>query len=276
MSVRDKRALVEPKLIDISVTRQCELLGIARSGLYYRPLSEPDENLVLLRILDETYTKYPYFGSRRMTYWLRNLGYCINRKRIIRLMQKLGLATIYPGPKTSKSNPEHKVYPYLLRDIQVKSINHVWSTDITYIRLRSGFIYLTAVIDWYSRYVLSWEISNTLDSDFCISALDRAFRIGKPVIFNTDQGSQYTSHDFTGRLISEGIQISMDGRGRALDNIFVERLWRCLKYEEVYLKDYESVRQATEELGNYFNFYNELRPHQSLGYKTPSRIYHCK
>ena len=273
MTVKEKLALVEPNQSGISLTRQCELLGVSRSGLYYRPAAVSDENLALLHVLDEAYTKYPFFGSRRMTHWVRGLGYPVNRKRIVRLMQELGLAAIYPGPRTSIPNPEHKVYPYLLRNVPIVSVNQVWSCDITYIRLRGGFIYLTAIIDWYSRYVLAWEASNTLDSGFCVAALERALRIATPGIFNTDQGSQFTSRDFSGCLLDAGVQISMDGRGRALDNIFVERLWRSIKYEEVYLKDYQSMAHAVEELGQYFTFYNELRQHQSLGYLTPSQVY---
>jgi putative transposase len=265
--------LVEPNQPGISLTRQCELLGVARSGLYYNPVPMSDENLTLLHVLDELYTEYPFFGTRRMTHWLRNLGYSVNRKRIVRLMRELGLVAIYPGPRTTVPNSEHKVYPYLLRNVPILSVNHVWSTDITYIRLRGGFIYLTAIIDLYSRYVIAWEVSNTLESGFCVSALERALRIATPEIFNTDQGSQFTSRDFSGLLLDAGVQISMDGRGRALDNIFVERLWRSIKHEEVYLKDYQSMAHAVEELGRYFTFYNELRQHQALDYKTPGHVY---
>lgn len=273
MSAEYKRTLVDSGQPGISLTRQCELLGIARSGLYYVPVPMSVENLTLLRVLDEVYTKYPFFGTRRMTHWVRDLGHPVNRKRIVRLMQELGLEAIYPGPRTTIPNLEHKVYPYLLRDVLITSVNQVWSTDITYIRLQGGFIYLTVVIDWHSRYVLAWEVSNTLDGSFCVSALERALRIATPEIFNSDQGSQFTSRDFSGRLLDAGVQISMDGRGRALDNIFVERLWRSIKYEEVYLKDYQSMDHAVEELGRYFTFYNELRQHQSLDYKTPGYVY---
>lgn len=265
--------MVESNQSGISLTRQCELLGVARSGLYYSPAPMSNENLTLLHVLDEVYTKYPFYGARRMMHWVRDLGYSVNRKRIVRLMRELGLVAIYPGPRTTIPNPDHKVYPYLLRDVPITSVNQVWSADITYIRMRGGFIYLTAVIDWYSRYVLAWEVSNTLESGFCVSALERALRIATPVIFNTDQGSQFTSRDFSGHLLDAGVQISMDGRGRALDNIFVERLWRSVKYEEVYLKDYQSMAHAVEELGRYFSFYNELRQHQSLDYQTPGHVY---
>jgi len=208
-----------------------------------------------------------------MTVELRTLGYLVNRKRVGRLMRVLGLVAISPGPRTTIPHPGHTVYPYLLRGVAITAVNQVWSTDITYIRLQSGFVYLTAVLDWYSRYVLAWELSNTLEGAFCLSVLDRALRVATPQIFNTDQGAQYTSTDFTGRLQEAGVRISMDGRGRALDNIFVERLWRSVKYEDVYLKDYASMRQAVDGLGAYWHFYNTRRPHQSLGYRTPSVVY---
>jgi len=208
-----------------------------------------------------------------MTVWLRTQGHTVNKKRVARLLRTLGLETLYPKPKTSAPAPENRVYPYLLRGLSVVRANQVWSTDITYIRMPAGFLYLTAVLDWYSRFVLSWEVSVTLDTDFCLSALDRALRQATPQIFNSDQGCQFTSQDFTGRLLSADIQISMDGRGRALDNIFVERLWRTVKYEEVYLKEYASVPEAVESLGAYFRFYNQERPHQALGYRTPEVVY---
>jgi len=268
-----KRALVAPHHPKISQRRQCVLLGVARSGLYYQPVALSPETVALLHALDTVYTAYPFLGSRRMTHWLGTLGYAVNRKRVRRLMRVLGLAALYPGPRTTIPQPGHRVYPYLLRGQTITAVDHVWSTDITDIRVRGGFVYLTAVMDWASRYVLSWELSNTLEGAFCLSALDRALRIGRPRIFNTDQGSQYTSTDFTGRLLAAGVQISMDGRGRALDNIFVERLWRSVKYEDVYLKDYPSMGHAVEGLGAYFRFYNTLRPHQALGYQTPSAVY---
>lgn len=258
-----------------SIQRQCELLGVSRSGVYYERVGESEENLGLMRLIDEQYTKTPFYGSRRMAAWLGREGFGVNRKRVARLMRKMGLHAIYPGPKTSKQGVGHKIYPYLLRDVPIKRVNQVWSTDITYIRLSGGFIYLVAVMDWFSRYVLSWEVSVTMDTHFCISALEWALGSGggKPEIFNTDQGSQFTSLDFTGRLDEEGIRISMDGRGRALDNVFVERLWRSVKYEEVYLKDYQSVEDAIIGLGAYFKLYNYERPHQSLGYATPWEVY---
>lgn len=272
MSVEAKRALVEA-YPPISQRRQCALLGIARSGLYYQPVVPSLETVAVLHALDALYTAYPFYGSRRMTVELRGQGYLVNRKRVGRLMRELGLSAIYPGPRTTIPQPGHTVYPYLLRGVAITAVNQVWSTDITYIRLRGGFIYLTAVIDWFSRYVLAWELSNTLEGAFCLSTVDRALRIATPQIFNTDQGAQYTSRDFTGRLLDAGVRISMDGRGRALDNIFVERLWRSVKYEEVYLKDYAAMGQAADGIGAYFHFYNTRRPHQSLNYSTPSAVY---
>ena len=226
-----------------------------------------------MRLLDEQYTKTPFYGSPRMTAWLNQQGYAVNHKRVERLMEIIGLQAIYPKPNLSKPAPGHKIYPYLLRDVKIERVDQVWSCDITYIRMSNGFIYLMAVLDWYSRYVLSWSISISLEADFCLEALDTALRRGHPQIFNTDQGSQFTSDAFTGRLVKAGIDVSMDGRGRALDNIFVERLWRTVKYEEVYLKSYESVPEAIASLRAYLRFYNEERLHQSLGYRTPAAIY---
>jgi putative transposase len=226
-----------------------------------------------MRLLDEQYTDTPYYGVRRMTAWLRSQGYEVNRKRVARLLHTMGLETIYPKPRTSRSHPEHRVYPYLLRGMPITRVNQVWSTDITYIRLHSGFIYLVAVMDWFSRYVLSWAVSITMDVGFCLEALDQALEVAHPDIFNTDQGAQFTSLDFTGRLAASGIRISMDGRGRALDNVFVERLWRTVKYEEVYLHDYQTPREAIQGLATFFVRYNERRQHQSLDYQTPAAIY---
>lgn len=268
--------MIEPEHQEIPISRQCELISLSRASYYYKagPDSEEQYNLLLTRLIDEQFTKRPFYGSRKMTTWLKRQGHKVNRKRIRRLMQTMGLEAVYPKPNLSKGLKEHKKYPYLLRDVEITRPNQVWSTDITYIRLRQGFIYLVAVIDWYSRYVLSWEISTTLDKEFCMKALNRALASGTPEIFNTDQGVQFTSLEFTGRLEDAGIKISMDGRGRALDNVFVERLWRSVKYEEVYLKDYQDVRIAKDELGSYFQFYNAERPHQSLGDLTPSEVYH--
>jgi putative transposase len=226
-----------------------------------------------MRLLDEQYLLTPFFGIRRMVVALEKAGHRVNRKRVQRLMRLMGLEAIYPKPRLSNKEEDHKVYPYLLRGLVVDRPDQVWASDITYIRLRRGFVYLVAIMDWFSRYVLSWSVSITMDVHFCLDALERALNRAKPEIFNTDQGSQFTSRDFTGMLGKEGIKISMDGRGRAFDNIFVERLWRSVKYEEVYMKDYPDVAECIEGLGAYFRFYNEQRPHQSLGYRTPCRVY---
>lgn len=226
-----------------------------------------------MRLLDEQYTRTPFYGVRRMTAWLQAAGEAINHKRVARLLRTMGLEAVYPKPRLSQPVAGHRIYPYLLRGVAVKQINQVWSTDITYIRLAGGFIYLAAVLDWYSRYVLSWAVSVTLDARFCLEALEQALAGGQPEVFNTDQGSQFTSQAFTGRLEQAGVRVSMDGRGRALDNVFVERLWRTVKYEDVYLKDYETVPAAVAGLGDYFRFYNEERLHQALGYRTPAAVY---
>jgi putative transposase len=233
-------------------------------------------DLELMKLLDRQYLEAPFYGSRRMTAWLRMQGHRVNRKRVRRLMKLMGIVAIYQPPNTSKPCPGHKTYPYLLRGLKVNRVNQVWSTDITYIPMARGFMYLVAIMDWYSRYVLAWRLSNTLDSDFCIEALEEALSKGTPEIFNSDQGSQFTSEAFTGILLQHGIQISMDGRGRCLDNICVERLWRSLKYEEVYLKGYQSVSEARAGIGAYFRFYNQERPHQALGYRTPKEIFETK
>jgi len=257
----------------ISVRRQCELLGVSRAGLYYEPAGESEENVLLMRLLDEQYTRTPFYGSRRMAVWLEQEGYAVNRKRVSRLMALMGIEAVYPNPKLSQPGAGHKVYPYLLEGKEVKRVNQVWSTDITYIRMAQGYVYLVAVMDWFSRYVLSWSLSLTMELDFCLEALRRALRTGRPEIFNSDQGSQFTSEKFTSELEARQIAISMDGRGRYLDNIFIERLWRSLKYEEVYLKDYRLVPEAQQGIDRYFRFYNHERPHQSLGYRTPAAIY---
>jgi putative transposase len=273
ISVEEKRQLVEPGHPRISLRRQCVLLGLARWSLYYQPVRDRAENLQLMRLLDEQYTATPFYGVRRMTAWLRSLGYAVNPKRVRRLLRQMGLEAIYAKPRLSQPAAGHTIYPYLLRGVTVDRINHVWSADITYIRLQSGFVYLVAVIDWFSRYVLSWAISITMDVPFCLEALEQALARGQPEIFNTDQGAQFTSQAFTARLQKGGMQISMDGRGRALDNVFVERLWRSVKYEEVYLRDYHSVWEARQGLAQYFVFYNEERLHQALGYRTPAAVY---
>lgn len=229
-----------------------------------------------MRLIDEKYMDYPFYGSRRIAESLgRDLGVPVNRKRIQRLMQVMGIVAIYPKPNLSKSDQSHKVFPYLLRGLHVDRPNYVWSCDITYVPLAHGFGYLVAVIDWYSRYVLSWRLSNTLTVDFCIEALEDALALGKPLIFNTDQGSQFTSHDFTQVLLTRGIKVSMDGKGRALDNVFIERLWRSVKYEDIYVRGYEQLPDALAGLGRYFSFYNTERPHQGLGYATPSEVHYA-
>jgi putative transposase len=265
--------LVDREHPDLSVRRQCELLGANRSGLYYEPVGESAENLRFMRLMDEQYTRAPFYGSRKMTEWLVTLGYVVNRKRVSRLMEAMGIEAVYPKPKLSQPGEGHKIYPYLLRGVAVERINQVWSTDITYIRMAQGFVYLVAVMDWFSRYVLSWSLSLTMEIDFCVEALRSALRRGRPEIFNSDQGAQFTSEKFTAELAAKEIAISMDGRGRCMDNIFIERLWRSLKYEEVYLKDYESVTEARTGIERYFRFYNQERLHQSLDYRTPAAIY---
>lgn len=258
------------------MARQCALIGLSRAS-YYR--GEPDageeaENLELMRLMDEEYTRHPFYGSRKMVLWLRRQGHEVNRKRVQRLMRRMGLQSVAPKPNTSCPAPQHKVYPYLLRGLEITRPNQVWCTDITYIRLAKGFVYLTAVMDWHSRYVLSWEVSVTMDEDFCVSALQSALRRhGRPEIFNTDQGAQFTGTTFTGVLKDAGVAISMDGKGRAMDNIMVERLWRSVKYEEIYLKDYQSVAELIAALKVYFQFYNHERPHQSHAGATPAQIY---
>jgi putative transposase len=255
------------------VVRQCELLSLSRSGYYYQPVEENLETQHLMRLIDAEYTRHPFYGYRKITHWLRGEGYLVNKKRVQRLMHTMGLAAIVPKPDLSKPQPEHPVYPYLLRGVKIEGVNQVWSTDITYIPLQQGWMYLVAIIDWFSRYVLAWEVSNTLDTDFCLVALERALTYGTPTIFNTDQGPQFTSAAFTDRLIKAEIAISMDGRGRALDNIFVERLWRTVKYEEVYPNDYLSMAMGRRRLDNYFPFYNTERSHQALDYRTPAAVY---
>lgn len=253
--------------------RGCELIGLNRSTYYYRRRGESDLNLHLMELLDEKYTRHPFFGVPRMTDWLRDQGYVVNEKRVERLMRMMGIMAVYPRKKTSRPHPDHKIHPYLLRGVAVVRPDQVWCSDVTYIRLVHGFVYLVAVMDWFSRCVLSWELSITLDSRFCVAALGRALELSWPEIFNTDQGSQFTSQEFTGRLERAGVRISMDGRGHFHDNIFIERLWRSVKYEEVYLHSYETVREAREGLGRYFDFYNRERRHSSLGKRTPHAVY---
>lgn len=258
----------------LSIRIQCELLGVNRSMLYYQPCVVSPSDVVIMRLMDEQYTRTPYYGVERMTAWLRRQGIGVGHNRVRRLLRLLGLTAVYPKPRLSRrGGPEHRLWPYLLRGLSIDRPNQVWAADITYIRLWRGFVYLMAVIDWYSRYVLSWALSVTLDAWFCIEALRQALRLGPPQIFNTDQGSQFTSEGFTAILQQAGVAISMDGRGRAFDNIFVERLWRSVKYEEVYLKDYGVVEEARRGLGAYLALYNNERPHQSLGYRTPAEVY---
>lgn len=274
LSIEAKRTLIEPAHADLSIRRQCELISLNRASYYYEPAPETSENLLFMRLIDEEYMRHPFLGSRRMTEYLSRRGYTVNRKRTQRLMRIMGIAALYPKPKLSKAHPEDKVYPYLLRGLEITAPNQVWSSDITYVPMPEGFMYLVAVIDWYSRYVLSWHLSNTLDGWFCVAALEEALERGRPQIFNTDQGCQFTARGFTSRLEGAGISVSMDGRGRALDNIFIERLWRSVKYEDLYLKAYEEVPSLDGGLRTYFGYYNEERPHQSLGYKTPAEVHY--
>ena len=269
----EKRAMVEQVNIQMSMRHQCELLGLNRGSFYYVPELPSEANIKLMQRIDEIFTACPFYGVRRIRNRLWELGIAVGRKLIKTLMQWMGLVAIIPTRNLSKRNPNHKVYPYLLRDVEITKVNQVWSMDITYIRLGHGFVYLTAVIDWYSRYVLAWRLSNSLDADFCVDCLKDALQYGKPEIFNTDQGSQFTSDEFTKVLLDRNIPISMDGRGRALDNIFVERLWRTVKYENIYLQGYQTIPEAQAGLREYFDFYNMERGHQLLGYKTPWGMY---
>jgi putative transposase len=269
----DSRELLVPNHPELSLRKQCELLKINRSSYYYKAKPIDEETLFLMRLVDEIYTEYPFFGSRQMVNYLRLNGHDVGRTKIRSIYEKLGLQAVCPGPHTSKPHPEHKVYPYLLRDVEINKCNQVWSTDITYIRMNKGFVYLAAIIDWYSRYVLDWELGVTLEADFCIEVLSRVLNYGKCDIFNTDQGSQFTCVDFTKLLLDKEIKISMDGKGRALDNVFVERLWRSVKYECIYLKEWETVRDICKGLATYFNFYNHKRPHQGINGKTPASVY---
>ncbi|MEP0914755.1 IS3 family transposase [Leptolyngbya sp. GB1-A1] len=273
LSLDHKRQLIEPNHPDISVVRQCELLDLARSSWYYKPVAVDAYELHLMNLIDDQYTKTPFYGIRRMTAWLRTQGEAVNHKRVARLMRQMGIEAIYPRPRTTILADNVRHYPYLLTGLTIDAPNLVWSTDITYIRLARGFVYLVAIIDWYSCYVLSWQLSNTMDVHFCLVALEQALQIGQPVIFNSDQGSQFTSQAFTSYLESRNIRISQDGKGRAFDNIFIERLWRSVKYEEVYLKDYSTVAVAIKGLGNYFEFYNHQRLHQALDYQVPAAVH---
>jgi putative transposase len=274
MSHSRRRAHVVPEHTRLSITRQCDLLQISRSSLYYEAKGESPLNLDLMRLIDEQFLETPWYGARQMTRHLKRQGYCINRKRVRRLMQKMGLMAIYQRPKTSIPHPQHKVYPYLLRGINIEKPNHVWCADICYIPMRRGFLYLVAIMDWASRKILSWRLSNTMDADFCVAALEEALqKYGHPEIFNTDQGSQFTSFEFTRVLKDAGIRISMDGRGRWMDNIMIERLWRSLKYESVYLHAFETGSEAKAGIDKWMKFYNLRRPHSSLDDRTPYEAY---
>jgi putative transposase len=274
MSRAERRALVERTDPALPVSQQCQLLAVSRASVYRQPPEVSEQDRTIMALIDRQYLARPYYGSRRMAAWLATQGHLVNRKRVQRLMRLMGLVAIYQRPNTSKPAPQNKVYPYLLGGLSIERVNQVWCADITYIPMAKGFLYLVVVMDWVSRAVLAWRLSNTLGADFCVEALEEALsRYGRPEIFNTDQGSQFTSDDFTGTLKDHGIKISMDGKGRCMDNIFVERLWRSLKYEEVYLNAYASVAEAKAGIGAWLNFYNEERQHQSLGYRTPRQIY---
>ena len=265
--------MIEEEHAELSIRRQCELLGLSRSSFYYEPAGVSAEDLRLMRLIDEQYTARPFYGSRRMVVGLEQQGEDVNRKRVQRLMRIMGLEAIYPKPRLSLAGKGHRIYPYLLRGVKIERVDQVWSTDITYVPMESGFMYLAAVIDWYSRYVIAWRLSNTIDGSFCLEMLEEALRSGKPEVFNTDQGAQFTAEAFTGCLERAGVSVSMDGRGRALDNVFVERLWRSVKYEDIYIQGYNAVPELHRGLGRYFGFYNDERPHQSLGYRTPAAVY---
>jgi putative transposase len=275
MTLEQKRMAIEPDNRQIPICRQCELLSLNRSSLYYTHCRDSRYSEQLMKLIDAQYIETPFYGIDRMTEWLGRQGHYVNHKRVRRLMRQMGLEAIYPHRKHGLSVPDkqHKIYPYLLKDVEIIRPDQVWSADITYIRMYRGWLYLVAVMDWFSRYVLSWEVSITLGSEFCISALKQALSLGRPQVFNTDQGSQFTSDDFTEILKDAGIRISMDGKGRVFDNIFVERLWRTVKVEEVYLRDYQTVTEAAYSLGRYFEFYNNKRLHQALGYRTPAEVY---
>jgi putative transposase len=267
--------MIEPNDKQLSIVKQCELIHLSRAS-YYRvdAAVETKENLLLMRLIDEEYTRHPFMGSRKLRNYLRRQGCRINRKRVQRLMRKMGLVSVAPKPYASLGNKAHRIYPYLLKNLNVNRANQAWCTDITYVRTQHGFVYLVAIMDWYSRKVLSWELSNTMESDFCVSALERAIRLyGTPEIFNTDQGSQFTSEAFTSVLKLNKIKISMDGKGRWVDNVFIERLWRSVKYEDIYLKEYASVQKLREGLNTYFKYYNSERTHQSLENLTPDEVY---
>ena len=265
--------MVDPGDPQVSISAQARLLGLNRTGLYYERRGPSEEEVRLKHRIDEIYTAWPFYGSRRIREVLKQEGFLVNRKAVRRHMREMGIEAIYPGPNLSKRRHDHKIYPYLLREVDIRQPNHVWGTDITYIRMTQGWVYLTAIIDWYSRFVVAWELSDTLEGGFVCETVARALSCSRPEILNSDQGSQYTSDDYTDLLNDAGVKISMDGRRRCQDNIFTERLWRSVKYEEVYLKNYASPRQARQNLREYFDFYNEKRLHQALKYKTPGEIH---
>lgn len=265
--------MIEPKHRKLSLVRQSRLLGVSRSALYYQPAGPSAYELELMALMDRQYLKTPFYGSRRMKAWLEAEGHVVNRKRVARLMRLMGLEAIYQRPKTSQPAPGHQIFPYLLRGVAVARTNQVWAVDITYIPMRRGFLYLVAIMDWHSRFVLAWRLSISLEVEFCLSALGEALTKGQPEICNSDQGSQFTSQRFTGMLLKRNIRVSMDGKGRCMDNVFVERLWRSLKYEEVYLKAYDTVAEARAGIAAWFKFYNHERPHQALDYRTPWQVF---
>lgn len=272
----ERRGMIDPECRDLSIRRQCALLGLARASWYYQGVPVDDATLALMKAMDRQYTRTPFYGVRKITVAMNECGFHVNHKRIARLMQSMGIHAIYPEPKLSIPGQNHRIYPYLLTDVSISTPNHVWSADLTYIPMQRGFMYCVAVIDWYSRYVLSWGLSNTQDAEFCLSVLEKALQSNRPEIFNTDQGAQFTSERFTQRLVDADIRISMDGRGRALDNVFIERLWRSLKYEDVYLRDYANATALYNGMDKYFHFYNHQRYHESLEYRTPAEVYFSK
>ncbi len=273
--VEERRALVEPAHPELSIRRQCALLGLSRASYYYEPAPDDPLNLELMRRIDAQYLETPFYGWPKMTVVLRNQGYHVNGKRVRRLMRQMGLQAVTVRKRPATSTPGHRIYPYLLRGLDVERPNQVWCADITYVPMPLGFLYLVAIMDWFSRYVVAWALSNSLDGGFCRTALQHALQRGTPAIFNTDQGSQFTAHGFIALVEAAGVQMSMDGRGRVFDNIFVERLWRTVKYEHLYLYDHETVPAVTQGLDRYFQFYNTERPHQSLGYRTPAQVHHA-
>jgi len=273
MSRKQRQGMIDRNHRELSLVRQCSLVRISRSSVYYQPTPTRAEDLELMSLLDRQYLKTPFYGSRKMKAWLQGQAHPVGRNKVRRLMRLMGLEAIYRRPNTSKPMPGHRIYPYLLKGMEIKRVNQVWAADITYIPMARGFMYLVAVMDWHSRYVLAWRLANTMDIDFCVQALEEALSKGRPEIFNTDQGSQFTSDAFTGMLGEHGVQVSMDGKGRYLDNIFVERLWRSVKYEEVYLKAYQNGAEARNGIGAYLDFYNRERPHQALGYRTPGELF---